>query len=107
MHPYDIGCNNSAIFSDNPPLDYCTNILKMNSRQKKNFLCPSAMKISSSALLKQLSNYMVATNDDCRSYFTKEQIDFMHKIILEYMPTFVKYQQNITKYITINGGVVQ
>jgi hypothetical protein len=97
LHPYDVGCNNGAIFSNNPPLDYCSNILKMSSKQKKNFLCLSAMKISKDNLKKQLGNYMVATNDDCRSYFTKEQVASMHDAILKYMPTFVAYQKNITQ----------
>jgi hypothetical protein len=98
LHPYDVGCNNGAVFSNNPPLDYCTNILKMSLKQKKNFICPGKTGISNTALKKQLANYMVATNDDCRSYFTKEQVALMQTTIVKYMPTFIAYQKNITEY---------
>jgi hypothetical protein len=37
-----------------------------------------------------ISNYMVATDDNCRNHFTKGQVEFMTQTILQYKPTLVK-----------------
>lgn len=85
-HPYEGDClgneTNSDQIDDTPrmsgnPLTTCQAVRNRNSCKQ----WPGK---------DDMSNYMVATADDCRNHFTPGQVDYMQNTIQHYKPTLLK-----------------